>query len=294
MKERDYLLKIIDNDKNIRVFLARTTSLVEEAHQRHCTSATASAALGRVMTAAVMMGGDLKGQEDILTLRVNGNGVAGTVLATADSHGSVRGLISNPYADLPSSSPGKLAVGELVGTDGYLEVIKDLGLKQPFTGKVALVSGEIAEDLAQYFAMSEQIPSLVALGVLVNTDLSIQTAGGLFVQALPGARDESLEIIENNIMNMGPISAVLNRYDSLEDILPILMKELQYTVVGEQDLSFRCNCSKERMLNVLSSLSDDDLGGSLGDEELEVVCNQCRQRYTFDGQEIAALRKAKP
>jgi len=294
MKARDYLLKVIDHDKNMRVFLARTTALVEEAHQRHGTSATASAALGRVMTAAVMMGSDLKGQEDILTLRVNGNGIAGTVLATADSEGGVRGLISNPCADLPSSSPGKLAVGELVGTEGYLEVIKDLGLKQPFAGKVALVSGEIAEDLAQYFMMSEQISSLVSLGVLVNTDLSIQTAGGLFVQALPGARDESLETIENNIMTMGAISGVLDRYGSLEDILPDLMKGLEYTIVGEQNLSFRCNCSKERMLNVLNSLSDDDLGGSLGDEELEVVCNQCRQRYTFNGEEITALRKQKP
>ena len=175
-------------------------SLVEEAHRRHNSSATASAALGRTMTAAVMMANDLKGEDDILTLRINGNGPAGTVLATADSHGGVRGLISKPQADLPSRSPGKLAVGDLVGQDGFVEVIKDMGLKQPFTGRVPLLSGEIAEDLAQYFMMSEQIPSLVSLGVLVGTDLHIEAAGGLIVQALPGADDDVLEKIENNIL----------------------------------------------------------------------------------------------
>jgi molecular chaperone Hsp33 len=291
--KRDYLLKIMDNDKNFRVYLARTTSLVEEAHQRHGTSATASAALGRVMTAAILMASDLKGEDDLLTLKVNGNGPAGTVLATADSQGGVRGLISNPFADLPSRSPGKLAVGELVGTDGDLEVIKDMGMKQPFTGRVALVSGEIAEDLVQYFLLSEQIPSLVSLGVLVSTDLSIQVAGGLFVQALPGAGDEALEKIENNILALGAITAVLDSYDKLEDILPLIMQGIKYEVVGEQEISFRCNCNREKLRKVLSGLSIDDIERESG-KDIEVICNFCQERYLFTVQETVDIKNSKP
>ena len=166
MIARDYLLKAMDKDKQVRVTIAHTTALVEEARRRHNTSATASAALGRVLTAALIMGSDLKNEKDALTLRVNGDGIAGPIVASVDSVGHGRAFISNPAADLPSSSPGKLAVGELVGRGGYLEVIKDAGLKQPFVGRVNLVSGEIAEDLSSYFLLSEQIPSLVALGVL--------------------------------------------------------------------------------------------------------------------------------
>jgi len=293
MKERDYLIKVLDQAKNVRLYLARTTSLVEEAHRRHGTSATASAALGRVMTAAVMMGSDLKGDEDILTLRINGNGSAGTVLATADSKGGVRGLISNPFADLPSRSPGKLAVGELVGTEGYLEVIKDLGMKQPFAGRVPLVSGEIAEDVAQYYLASEQIPSLISLGVLVSPDLSIQAAGGLFVQAMPEAKDETLEIIENNILSMGSISSLLDEYDKLEDILPIIMQGIEYSMVDEQELSFRCNCSRERLIKVLASLTKEELEDNRS-EDIEVVCNFCHERYSFSVQEIETQKNSKP
>jgi molecular chaperone Hsp33 len=293
MKKRDYLLKIVDEAKNFRVCLARTTSLVEEAHQRHETSATASAALGRVMTAAIMMASDLKGDDEILTIKVNGSGSAGTVLATADSQGGVRGFISNPWADLPSRSPGKLAVGELVGTDGYLEVIKDMGMKQPFSGRVALISGEIAEDLAQYFLLSEQIPSLVSLGVLVNTDLSIQTAGGLFVQALPGAGDEALQMIENNILGLGPITSVLDSYDKLEDILPLIMQGIEYAVVGEQEINFRCNCNREKLGKILSGLSIDEIESEKSDD-IEVYCNFCQERYSFKIQEIVDIKDNKP
>ncbi len=286
MKQGDYLIKIVDQGKNIRLLLARTTSLVEEAHQRHGTSATASAALGRVLTAAVMMASDLKGNEDILTLRINGSGPAGTVLATADSQGRVRGLISNPYADLPSTIPGKLAVGELVGKDGYLEVSKDLGLKQPFAGRVPLVSGEIAEDIAHYFMASEQIPSLISLGVLVRPDLSTQAAGGLFVQALPAASDDILQMIEENILKLGSISNLLDIHEKLEDIVPLIMQGTEYMILGEQDLAFSCNCSRERLLRVLSGLPDEGQGETQGSEDIEVVCNFCQERYLFTSQEI--------
>lgn len=291
MKERDHLIKIVDQGQNIRLFLARTTSLVEEAHQRHGTSATASAALGRVITAAVMMASDLKGNKEILTLRINGNGPAGTVLATADSRGGVRGLISNPLADLPPRIPGKLAVGELVGKDGYVEVIKDLGLKQPFTGHVPLVSGEIAEDIAHYFLVSEQIPSLISLGVLVNPDLRIKAAGGLFVQALPEATDDILQKIEKNILALGPISNLLDNYGQLQEIVPLIMQGTEYTVVSRQDLNFTCNCSRERLLGVLKGLPKEEPEEAQGSETIEVVCNFCQECYNYTAEEIEGFKK---
>lgn len=295
MKERDYLLKIIDRDQNIRVWLARTTTLVEEAHRRHNSSATASAALGRTLTAAVIMGNDLKGDDDILTLRINGNGPGGTILATADSHGGVRGLISEPQADLPSRYPGKLAVGDLVGQDGFIEVIKDMGLKQPFVGKVPLISGEIAEDLAQYFMMSEQIPSLVSLGVLVGIDLHIEAAGGLIVQALPGADDRVLEQIENNILSMANISQMIASAADLEEIVPIIMQGISYTVIAEQELGFRCKCSRERLGVVLAGLSDEEINSALQNHEnIEAVCNFCKEKYSFSPEEIQAIKSKKP
>lgn len=295
MKERDYLLKIIDQDQNIRIWLARTTALVEEAHQRHNTSATASAALGRTITAAVMMGNDLKGDEDILTIRINGNGPAGTILATADSHGGVKGLISEPQADLPSKSPGKLAVGDLVGQDGFVEVIKDMGLKQPFVGTVPILSGEIAEDLAQYFMMSEQIPSLVSLGVLVGTDLHIEAAGGLIVQAMPGADDSILEIIEDNILAMANISHMIATTETLEEILPIIMQGVPYNVVAEQELGFQCNCNRERLAAILTGLEDEEIkSAQQNQEDIEIICNFCNERYSFSPDEIQAIKSEKP
>ncbi len=295
MNKRDYLLKIIDEGQNLRVWLAHTTELVEEAHRRHDTSATASAALGRLLTAAVMMGSDLKGEEDILTLRINGDGPAGTVLATADSHGGVRGLISVPQADLPSLSPGKLAVGELVGQNGFLEVIKDLGLKQPFEGKVSLVSGEVAEDLAQYFMLSEQIPALVSLGVLVGPDLHILAAGGLIVQALPGADDDVLEMIENNILSLGNLSQLLAQAVSLEDLLPQIMQGIAFTILEEQELAFRCPCSRERLGVVLATLGEEELHQALeNNEEIEAICNFCKEHYSFSPEEIMAMNSKKP
>lgn len=294
MNNRDYLLKIMDEGQNIRIFLANTTNLVEEAHQRHNTSATASAALGRVLTAAVMMGSDLKGQEDILTLRINGNGPAGTVLATADSQGGVRGLISEPQADLPSHE-GKLAVGELIDQEGFLEVIKDLGLKQPFEGKVPLHSGEIAEDLAHYYMLSEQIPALVSLGVLVAPDLHIKAAGGLIVQALPGAKDEILAQVEGNILQLGNISQLINEASDLEHLAKQIMQGISYTVLAQQELDFRCSCSREKLGAILSTLGEEELKDAVDkDETIEVVCNFCKEAYHFSPGEIKALEVQKP
>jgi len=286
MAERDRQIKVIDQDKNIRLFLARTTNLVEEARQRHNTSATAAAALGRVMTAAVMMASDLKGLEDSLTIRVKGNGPAGTINATADTCGGVRGFITNPTADLPETAFGKLAVGELVGTQGFLEVVKDLGLKQPFSGHIELVSGEIAEDLAHYFLVSEQVPALVSLGVLVAPNLNVQAAGGLIVQAMPGARDEILKIIEDNILRSGTISSLMDSYDSLEEIVPMIMEGVDYEIIENNYLQFQCKCNRDKLLGVLRGLSSEERRDMQQDEEIEVVCNFCQQRYHYKPDEL--------
>lgn len=293
--DKDYLLKAMDDEKQVRVFVAHTTAAVEEAHSRHHTSATASAALGRVLTAALMMGGDLKGDNDVLSLRVNGNGPAGSIIASADARGNVRGLISNPEADLPSRLPGKLNVGELVGQDGYLEVIKDIGLKQPFTGRVPLVSGEIAEDLASYYLKSEQIPSLVALGVLVNTDLSIKAAGGLFVQALPGADRRLLARIESNILDMGAISELMKNHERLEDILDQAFEGIPYSLVGEQALAFKCTCNRSKLANIMASLTMDEIYDIYRSEgKLELTCNFCNEVYCFEPEEVEAIKSKKP
>jgi molecular chaperone Hsp33 len=294
MITRDYLLKAMDKDKQVRVTIAHTTALVEEARRRHNTSATASAALGRVLTAALIMGSDLKNEKDALTIRVNGNGSAGPIVASVDSIGHGRAFISNPIADLPSSSPGKLAVGELVGREGYLEVIKDTGMKQPFVGRVNLVSGEIAEDLSSYFLLSEQIPSLVALGVLVNTDLSIKAAGGLIIQAMPGADDTILEKIENNVLQMDSISAVMSRSQDLESVLGVILGDIAYDIIAERPLAFKCTCRRERLAAILATLTREELAETIEQTgKLEVSCNFCGEVYNFTEQEIMD-KKQKP
>ncbi|MEA4926499.1 MAG: Hsp33 family molecular chaperone HslO [Syntrophomonadaceae bacterium] len=290
MNKRDYLIKIVDLGDNVRIYLARTTALAEEAHRRHGTSATASAALGRAMTAAVIMASDFKNREDTLTLRIEGSGPVGVILVTADSSGGVRGLVSNPRADLPATASGKLDVGQLVGKQGYLEVIKDLGLQQPFTGKVPLVSGEIAEDVAHYFLASEQIPALISLGVLVNPDLRVQAAGGLFVQALPGADDQALAMLEHNIMNLGSISSLIDEHETLEDIAALILQGIDHKVVGELDLGFRCHCSRERLLVILAGLPEEEKAEPQNDT-IEAECNFCREKYKFTTQEIEAAKK---
>jgi len=228
-------------------------------------------------------------------LRFNGNGPAGTIIATADGHGHVKGLIGNPQADLPSRFPGKLAVGDLVGKEGYLEVIKDMGLKQPFEGRVPLVSGEIAEDLAQYFMQSEQIPALVSLGVLVDTDLHVLAAGGLIVQALPEADDTVLERLENNILSLDQISQLIFVNNSLEDITSTIMQGIEYSILDVMDLAFRCNCSRERLGIILAGLSEQELREAAeNNKDIEAICNFCKTVYTFSPEEIKALQSEKP
>lgn len=287
------MIKAMDNDNQLRVIIARTTELADEACKRHGTSATASAALGRVMTGALIMAADLKGQKDMLTLRIDGNGPAGPIIASADARGAVRAFISNPHSDVPSIYPGKLAVGDLVGKKGFIEVIKDLGMKQPFSGKVELVSGEIAEDLASYYLISEQTPSLVALGVMVAPDLTVINAGGVLVQAMPGADDEVLAKVESNVAQMGPISKALEKSPRPEDILRQVMQGIGYNILEKRDLFFKCTCSYERLKNILSTMPMEDINEMCDENnQIEVVCNFCNDIYHFRPEEIAENKKA--
>jgi molecular chaperone Hsp33 len=292
MISRDYMLKALDVSGDIKIVLAATTALVEHAHQRHQTSATASAALGRVLTAALIMTHDSKDPGDMISIRFNGAGPSGVIIATATGLGTVRGYISNPESDLPATPTGKLDVGGLVGSDGYVEVVKDIGLKQPFTGRVPLVSGEIAEDLAAYYLYSEQIPTLLALGVLVDVDLKVRAAGGILVQALPGAADELLAEIEQGVLAIGNISSCLEQVDSLETLLKHIMGERKYQIIGEQNLEFCCTCNRERLAVILSSYSNHEIESLCDDEGiLEVTCNFCNQRYHYTPEQIMAVKK---
>ncbi len=295
MIPRDYMIKALDGSGGVKVVLAATTHLVEHARQRHHTSATASAALGRVLTAALIMTHDLKDPADVVSVRFNGDGPAGVIIATATGMGTVRGYISEPQADLPAAAPGKLNVGGLVGTEGYVEVLKDIGMKQPFTGRVPLVSGEIAEDLVQYFMHSEQVPTLLALGVLVDVDLSIKAAGGLMVQALPGVDDELLASIEQQVLKLGNISSALEMTENLEELLQKVMGGIEYQLIGEQDLEFCCTCSRERLAVILSSYSKEELERLCDDEgTMEVTCNFCNQQYHYTPEQIMDAKKPQP
>lgn len=291
MINADYMIKALDNTGSIKVILASTTGIVEEAHQRHHTSATASAALGRVLTAALIMANDLKNMEDMVSIRFNGDGPAGVIIATADGAGTVRGYISTPQADLPLAENGKLDVGGLVG-EGILEVVKDVGLKQPFTGRVPIQSGEIAEDLVQYYLQSEQVPSLLALGVLVDVDLHIKTAGGLMIQAMPGAQDEIVAQVEQKALQLGNITDRFTDSQRLEDLLGEIMHGLDYHIIGEQPLQFRCTCSRERLAVILSSYSSEEIHDLCHEKgEIEVTCNFCSEQYLFAPEEIIAAKK---
>lgn len=291
--QQDHLITAVDKESQVRVILARTTNLVNEARLRHNTSATAAAALGRVITAALIMASDLKGEKDMLTIRVDGSGPAGPIVASADAKGNARAFISNPQNDVPSVYPGKLAVGELVGKEGFIEVLKDLGLKQPFAGKVELVSGEIAEDLANYYLKSEQTPSLVSLGVMVAPELKVISAGGLLIQAMPGADDEILAQIEKNVADMGPISKAIEKTSRLDQILDQVMEGIEFKIIGEKDLFFKCTCSYERLKNILSSMSMEDLNKMYDEQDqVEVVCDFCNEVYHYPIEELQKNKKA--
>lgn len=271
----------------VRAFAAVTTALAEEARRRHDCYPVAAAALGRTMTAALLLAANLK-TEEALTIRIAGDGPIGAVVADASPQGTVRGYVKNPHADLPVKN-GKLDVGGAVG-QGHVHITRFTGLKQPFTGSVPLVSGEVAEDIANYLLVSEQTPSTVALGVLVDTDLTVAAAGGLLVQAMPGADDEVLAVVEKNLAALPPISQLVKDGEDAAAILGRVFAGLPATVYEPANLVFYCQCSGERVEEMLVSLGPDELASMIEEGQAEVRCHFCGEQYHFGRERLQEIK----
>lgn len=271
----------------VRAFAVRTTGLVEELRQRHDTWPTATAALGRTLTAGAMMGAMLKGEEK-LTIQVQGNGPIGQIVVDANAHGEVRGYVSEPHIHLPSNSQGKLDVAGAVGREGFLHVIKDLGLKEPYRGSVPIISGELGEDFTYYFAASEQTPSAVGLGVLVAPDNSVIVAGGFVVQLLPGLSDEEITVIEQAVGAMPPVTALMDQGLELEEMLRWLLPDVE--ILEQMEIGFKCQCSRERVEQTLVSLGKSELEQLIEEDgKAEVVCHFCNEAYSFNKDELQQI-----
>ena len=264
--------------------------IVSEIERIHKTSAVVTAGLGRLSIAASLMGYMLKGESDTVTLRVDGGGPAGQLTAVADSWGNVKSCVNNPVVEIPLNAQGKLDVGGAVGSDGTLSVVKDLGLKEPYVGVIPLVSGEIAEDIASYYATSEQIPTVCSLGVLVNPDLTVRSAGGFLVQLLPFADEKCIDTIEKNVAAMKPVSALLDEGKTPEEIANMLLAGLEPNELDSAEPVYGCDCSRERTERVLISIGKDELQ-SMADEgkDTKVCCHFCGKEYIFTPDEIRRL-----
>lgn len=284
------LIRMISDDGQLSVIAVDSTNIVREMRSIHSTSKVCSAALGRLLTAASLMGCSLKGRDDSLTVKINGNGPCGTVLAVSDSSGNVRGYIGDAHIKLPLNDKGKLDVKGAVGTEGSLTVIKDLGLKEPYVGQIPIVSGEIAEDITSYFAVSEQIPTVCALGVLVDPDTeNIICSGGFLIQLLPFASDETIDKVEKDIDNIKPVTSYLFSGMTPEDICKEVLKSFTLEKLDEAQVEYRCTCSKERTARALIATGKEGLTEMAQDEVTEVVCHFCNKKYHFTRQEILSL-----
>lgn len=287
----DYIIRATAADGLIRAFAATTRETVQTARVTHNTTPVVSAALGRLLTAGAMMGVMLKGENDLLTLQIKGDGPVEGLLVTADSKGRVKGYPFNPNVDIPPKSPIKLDVGGAVGK-GYLTVIKDLGLKEPYVGKTELVSGEIAEDLTYYFAKSEQIPTAISLGVLVDTDTSIKAAGGFIIQLMPGSTVTEAEELERRITHLKYITELLDRGETPETILDAVLGDMGLEIIDEMPTEFYCNCTRDRVEKALISIGTDDLRKILEeDKKAELSCHFCNRKYNFDEADLIRLLK---
>lgn len=285
----DYIVRVTAADNQIRGFASTTKELVENARSIHNTSPIATAALGRLLTAGTMMGIMMKGEKDLLTLQIKGDGPIGGIIVTASSDATVKGYVHHPEIMLPPNPRGKLDVGGAIG-NGMLTVIKDLGLKEPYVGQTNLISGEIAEDLTYYFATSEQVPSSVALGVLMNKDNTVGQAGGFIIQLMPFANEEVISKLEENIGKLDGITGLLDKDMTPEMILELLLGEFDMEILDKQSTEFKCNCSKERVEKAVISIGKKDISEMIEDNEpIEVNCHFCNEHYIFNTEELKEL-----
>ncbi len=288
------IIHAVAADDMVKIAVITAQDIVEEARQIHSLSPTASAALGRTLLGASLLGNAMKGKDDTLTLRLSGGGPIGNVVAVTDSAGNVRGYVDEPTADLPTRTDGKLDVGGLIGRDGTLTVSRDLGLKEPYIGSVELISGEVAEDLTAYLVESEQVPSACGLGVLVGTDKSILAAGGFLVQLLPGAPEELIQKIEDNIFLMDQLTTILHE-DGPMDVLHQVLKGLEPQILATDEVFYRCRCTRMRIATALQSVGRAALEELAAEDSPTVVtCQFCGKKYTFTPEELLALRDELP
>ena len=284
------LVRTLSADGSVMACAIDSTDMVAEMERIHQTSAVVTAALGRLTTAASMMGSMLKNEGDSLTLRMDGNGPAGALIAVSDYHGNVKSYVANPVVEIPLNAVGKLDVRGAVGTEGTLSVIRDIGLKEPYSGQIPIVSGEIAEDITQYYAVSEQTPTVCGLGVLVNPDLSVRAAGGYLVQLLPFADEACIDVIEENLKTMPPVSSMYADGMTPEEVCSRLLNGLEPQVLDQFTTAYQCDCSRERVERALVSLGAAELQAMLEEQgEAEVCCQFCNHRYRFTGNDLERL-----
>ena len=286
----DYIVRATAADSQIRVFAATTAGMVETAKQHHNTSPVATAALGRLLTAGAMMGSMMKNDSDVLTLQIRGDGPLGGITVTADSRANVKGYVNNPDVMLPAKN-GKLDVGGAVGI-GLLQVIKDMGLKEPYVGQTILVSSEIAEDLTYYFANSEQVPSSVGLGVLMNHDNTVRCAGGFIIQLMPFASEDTISRLEQSLKDVTSVTELLDKGYTPEQLLQELVGDLGLEIADTVPTRFYCDCSKEKVEKVVASIGKKDLQEMIDDgEDIEVKCHFCDAAYNYTVEELKEIMK---
>ena len=286
----DQLVRAITAGGGVKAVAVTARELTEQARNIHRTLPTATAALGRTLAAAAMMGNALKEDAASLTLQIKGGGPLGTILAVSDTEGNVRGYVQNPQADLPLRPDGKLDVGAAVGADGALTVIKDLDMKEPYIGSVGLLSGEIAEDLAAYFVESEQIPTACALGVLVDRDQSVRASGGYLIQLLPGAAEDTIAKVEGGVLAAGPVTALLERNSSPEALLRTVLSDFEVEILETAPIAYRCRCTRDRVERALISMGVEELENLLEEQGgCELTCQFCDRIYRFTRADLEAL-----
>ena len=286
----DQLVRAISKDGYVKAVAVSTRDLTERARQIHKTTPVATAALGRTLAAASMMGNALKGEGSSLTLQIKGDGPLGKILAVSDNVGNVRGLVDNPFVDIPLRADGKLDVGSAVGAMGTLTVIRDLNMKEPYVGSVDLLGGEIAEDLAAYFVESEQIPTACGLGVLVDRDQSVLASGGYLIQLLPGASEGIITMVEGGIMAAGPVTALLQEDPNPESLLRRVMSDFELEILETTPIEYRCYCSRERMEKALISMGVEEMEALIEEQgSAELGCHFCDNVQQFSREELEAL-----
>lgn len=290
----DYIIRATAANDQIRAFAAVTTEMVETAREHHNTSPVATAALGRLLTAGAMMGSMMKGEKDVLTLQIKAGGPLQGITVTADSQGNVKGYVGNPDVCIPANSKGKLDVAGAVGP-GFLTVIKDMGLKEPYSGQVMLQTCEIAEDLTYYFATSEQVPSAVGLGVLMNKNNTVRQAGGFIVQLMPFAEEEVISRLEQNVQKINSVTNLLEEGHTPESLLEKVLEGFDIQINEKMDTRFHCNCSKERVAKVLISIGRKELNEMIQEgKPIEMNCHFCNTNYNFTVEELKEiLRRCK-